>query len=140
MAFDTTLNPPVRVMLKDILTAVSEVYGVSVEDMQRRRIRPQPIARARHAYYMLARCLTDKSFNQIAAGTGTDHSSVIYGIGVHRKLITEDLDHYIRAVRTADRVIEIARARLGQTRNCQNMEAAHDSASSIYRRNNPQTT
>ena len=65
-----------EVTLDDLRSAVADVFGLSVADMTSRR-RPQPIVRARHAFCLLARKLTESPLTAIGAALGRDHTTVI---------------------------------------------------------------
>lgn len=62
--------------LDDLLTVSAEVMGVSVADMKG-RARPQPIARARHAFVYCAREDLKKSLPAISAALCRDHTTAL---------------------------------------------------------------
>ncbi len=62
--------------LNDLLTVTAEVMGVSVEDMKG-RARPQPLARARHAFVYCAREDLKESLPSISAAMGRDHTTAL---------------------------------------------------------------
>ncbi len=62
--------------LSDLLNVTAEVMGVSVADMKG-RARPQPIARARHAFVYCAREDLKESLPSISAAMGRDHTTAL---------------------------------------------------------------
>ncbi len=68
-----------EVTLDALKAAVAESFGWTVTEMEGRK-RPQPLVRARHAYCMLARKLTQESLTAIGVSLGRDHTTVISGL------------------------------------------------------------
>ncbi len=68
-----------EVTLDALKAAVAESFGWSVAEMEGKK-RPQPLVRARHAYCMLARKLTQESLTAIGVSLGRDHTTVISGL------------------------------------------------------------
>jgi chromosomal replication initiator protein len=68
-----------EVTLDALKVAVAESFGWSATEMEGRK-RPQPLVKARHAYCMLARKLTQESLTAIGASLGRDHTTVISGL------------------------------------------------------------
>ncbi len=62
--------------LEDLLAVTAEVMGVSVADMKG-RARPQPIARARHAFVYCAREDLKESLPSISAALSRDHTTAL---------------------------------------------------------------
>lgn len=62
--------------LDDLLSVTAEVMGVSVADLKG-RARPQPIARARHAFVYCAREDLKESLPSISAAMGRDHTTAL---------------------------------------------------------------
>lgn len=65
--------------LDAILEQTAQVFGVTPDEIKSRR-RMQAIAKARHAYCLLVRKLTDAPLKQIGALTNRDHTTVLSSI------------------------------------------------------------
>jgi chromosomal replication initiator protein len=68
-----------EVTLEEIKAGVAEAFGLSVADIESRR-RMQHIVKARHAFCLLARRLTDTPLKQIGAVINRDHTTVLSSI------------------------------------------------------------
>ncbi len=68
-----------EVTLDTILDAVSEVFGISIADMQG-KARPQVIVRARHAFNLIARKKTKMPLKSIAAMLNRDHTTIMASV------------------------------------------------------------
>ena len=68
-----------EVTLDDIKSAVADEFGLTVAEIESRR-RMQPIVKARHAFCLLARRLTDAPLKQVGAVINRDHTTVLSSI------------------------------------------------------------
>lgn len=83
-------EPAESVTLRDLLQCVSDVFGIPLNEMKSAR-RATPLVNARHAFFFLARGLTERSFPQIGLYCGgRDHTTVIHGVRRCEKLMAED--------------------------------------------------
>ena len=81
-----------QLSIEDILTVVTEHFGVKVSELQSKR-RTHAIAFPRQVAMYLARNITRMSLEEIGGFFGgRDHSTVLYGVGKIRDLANEDPD------------------------------------------------
>lgn len=92
------------VSMREILDAVTEVYGVKITDLQSRS-RTRAVVRPRQVCMYLARKLTDHSLEEIGRHLGgRDHSTVVYA--------QEKIEAELKRDKGFRRTIEDMRARL----------------------------
>ena len=82
------------ITLSSILHAVSDSYGVTIEDIKGKS-RTKAISEARQVTMWIARQLTDESYETIGSELGgRDHSTVYYGISTVEKRILDDRSYF----------------------------------------------
>lgn len=69
-------NIPVDILINKIISTVSSYYGVTVDEIKSNK-RTDAVANARHIAIYIIRRLTDKSYKEIGAIFGRDHSTVM---------------------------------------------------------------
>ena len=79
-----------EVTLDNLKEAVAQSFGWSIADLEGPK-RPQPLAKARHAYCMLARKLTHASLAAIGASLQRDHTTVISSLERGEALAETDI-------------------------------------------------
>lgn len=84
---DAIVLPGLTIRL--IVNTTSDHYGISVVDMMSTR-RHASYVKPRHVAMYLAKTLTIRSFPQIGAAMGRDHTTVMAGVQKIARLIEED--------------------------------------------------
>lgn len=69
-------NIPIDILINKIISTVSTYYGVTVDEIKSNK-RTDAVANARHIAIYIIRRLTDKSYKEIGAIFGRDHSTVM---------------------------------------------------------------
>jgi chromosomal replication initiator protein len=78
-----------KVSLEELLLIAAEAFGLAAEEMLG-RAQPQRIARARHAFVLVARSVLAESFPRIGRALGRDHTTVISSLRRAEALIVRD--------------------------------------------------
>ena len=79
-------------MLVKIITTAADEFCVNGKEIAG-HCRAQNLVKARHAVFLLARELTDKTTEELGRFFGVDHSTVVYGAAACRERISID-QHY----------------------------------------------
>ena len=78
-----------RATLEETLAAASEAFGLAPDEICG-RAQPQRIARARHAFVLIARTVLAESFPRIGRALGRDHTTAISSLRRAEALIVRD--------------------------------------------------